>query len=109
MNVSNYITEDGREPFAEWLLALRDREARTKIVKAIAKMRLGNFGDSVSAGSGVSELRLTHGLGYRVYYAKHGTEIVFLLCGGTKERQQKDINQAKEYWSEYKARIKNNK
>jgi putative addiction module killer protein len=106
MEVTNYITEDGKEPFAEWIRALRDREARTRILKGITRMRLGNFGDSKSVGGGVSELRLTYGLGYRVYYAKYGDEIVFLLCGGTKERQSDDIEQAKKYWSEYKARTK---
>lgn len=105
MEVSNYITEDGKEPFAEWIKKLRDGQTRTRILKNIAKMRLGNFGDSESVGEGVSELKLDFGAGYRVYYAKHGKKVVFLLCGGDKDTQQKDIEKARDYWAEYKARM----
>lgn len=109
MEVTNYITQDGREPFAEWIKHFRDGQTRMRILKSIAKIRLGNFGDSAPVGEGVSELKLDFGSGYRVYYAKHGDQIVFLLCGGDKKSQQKDIEEAREYWAEYKARMKRGK
>ena len=109
MEVSNYITEDRIEPFAEWIKKLRDSQTRMRVLKSITKMRLGNFGDSESVGEGVSELKLDFGAGYRVYYAKQGEKIVFLLCGGDKKSQQKNIEQAREYWAEYKARMKRGK
>ena len=109
MKISNYITEDGKEPFAEWIKKLRDGQTRTRILKSVAKMRLGNFGDTEPVGKGVSETKLDFGAGYRIYYAKQGNEIIFLLFGGEKDSQQKDIKKAVEYWTEFKARMKRGK
>lgn len=109
MKISNYITEDGKEPFAEWIKGL-DGNARGRINARLTRIRLnGNFGDAESVGNGVSELKVDYGQGFRVYFAKSGKEIVLLLCGGTKKRQNNDIKKAKEYWSEYKARKKRGK
>ncbi len=69
-------------------------------------MRLGNFGDHKAVGDGVWELRLFFGPGYRVYFTEAGETIVLLLCGGDKSRQEKDIEQAKECWHEYKKRTR---
>jgi len=64
----------------------------------------GNFGDCKSVGDGVAELRVDVGAGYRVYYARHGRDIVILLCGGDKRTQDGDIQMAKRYWAEFKRR-----
>ena len=64
-------------------------------------MELGNFGDSKSIGDGVAELRIHFGSGYRVYYAKEGTSIYLLLCGGDKSSQSRDIKQAKALWAKH--------
>jgi putative addiction module killer protein len=37
---------------------------------------------------------LTYGPGYRVYFTKHGSEIVILLVGGDKRTQTADIKTA---------------
>ncbi|MCA8907375.1 MAG: type II toxin-antitoxin system RelE/ParE family toxin [Rhodospirillaceae bacterium] len=81
--------------FAEWLRKLHDREARARILVRIRRISLGNFGDAKSVGDGVFELRLTHGPGYRVYFARRGDAVVILLCGGDKSTQARDIQWAK--------------
>lgn len=107
MEVTNYITKTGREPFAEWITRLRDGRARARILTRITRIReLGNLGDVKPVGNGVSELRIDYGPGYRIYFANHNNEIVFLLCGGDKRTQQSDIIQAKAYWADYKARMR---
>ena len=94
MKVRYFITNDGREPFTEWIKKLRDTKARAIILARINRLKLGNFGDCKSVGNGVYELRVDFGPGYRVYYAKSGKTIVLILCGGTKKTQQADIDKA---------------
>ncbi|MEO5565878.1 MAG: type II toxin-antitoxin system RelE/ParE family toxin [Luteimonas sp.] len=85
------------ETFDAWIAVLKDESGCGKIVARIERMRVGNFGDSKSVGSGVSELRIGgRGPGYRVYYAMQGEEVVILLCAGDKSSQKSDIKQAQE-------------
>ena len=56
---------------------------------------LGNPGDAKNVGSGIMEMRITYGPGYRLYYVHRGAEIVVLLCGGDKRTQRQDIKRAK--------------
>ena len=101
-----YETLDGACPFDEWLGGLRDREARLRITKRIARLRGGNPGDYKSVDEGVYELRIDYGPGYRLYVALAGEQIVLLLCGGDKTTQQRDINHAHVAWREYQKRAK---
>lgn len=78
--------------FDRWLRKLRDRQARLRIVERIDRLAHGNPGDTKPVGKGVSELRLTYGPGYRIYYLKDGDSLVLLLCGGDKSTQQADID-----------------
>ena len=96
-----YVTKNGRNPFREWLLGLRDAKTRARVRARLNRVRLGNFGDSHSVGSGISELRMTFGSGYRVYYGRRGDSVVILLCGGDKATQRRDIVKAKQYWATY--------
>jgi putative addiction module killer protein len=57
-------------------------------------MEMGNPGDTKSVGQGILEMRIDYGPDYRIYYVHRGAQIVILLCGGDKRRQQKDIKQA---------------
>jgi len=100
---TQYATSDGKVPFDRWFSSL-GAKAAAKVTAAIAQMELGNFGDHKSVGGGVWERRINFEKGYRIYFAKDGEEIVLLLCGGTKSRQQSDIDAAKEYWQDYKKR-----
>ncbi len=106
MKVEYYITTEGKTPVTKWLDRLRDAKAKAAIFARIARLKAGLVGDAKSVGDGVNELRVDVGLGYRVYYAHSGKEIVLLLCGGDKRTQAADIRKAKEYWYDYKERTK---
>lgn len=83
------------DDFIEWLKSLRDRQARLRIGARIDRLAAGNPGDAKSVGDGVSELRITYGPGYRVYFTRREGTIIVLLCGGDKSTQSKDIARAK--------------
>ena len=80
--------------FAHWLDGLRNLQARARIQARIERLAAGNPGDSKPVGEGVSELRIDHGPGYRVYFTRHGREVVVLLPGGSKRTQTADIKTA---------------
>lgn len=97
-----FRSRDGKLPFVEWLNSIRDNVTNNRILQRMARVETGNFGDHKSVGSGVFELRLDFGPGYRIYYALDGPVVVLLLVGGEKKTQPSDIEKAKEYWAEYK-------
>lgn len=80
--------------FEAWLVKLKDRNAKARIMIRIRRLGLGNPGDVKPAGEGVSELRLDLGPGYRIYYTQRGS-VAVLLCGGDKGSQSGDIENAK--------------
>lgn len=82
------------ETFAKWLDGLRDIRARARVQARIERLAAGNAGDVEPVGAGVSELRIDYGPGYRVYFKKHGREVVILLAGGDKRTQSADIKTA---------------
>ena len=82
------------ELFDRWFDVLKDRKARARIQVRIDRAEEGNFGDCQPVGGGVSEMRIHHGAGYRVYFKKFGKEWVILLAGGDKSSQQADIKAA---------------
>ena len=80
--------------FAIWLDELHDIRARARIQARIERLASGNPGDVRPVGQGVSELRIDYGPGYRVYYKQHRQAVLFLLAGGDKRTQAKDIEVA---------------
>ena len=103
-DIQTYQSADGREPYAQWLARLADRQARARIVVRVQRMAAGNFGDCKPLDGGVWELRIDWGPGYRVYYALAGRNVVLLLLGGDKRRQQADIAAAMKYWQDWQRR-----
>jgi putative addiction module killer protein len=97
-----YQTASGALPFLEWLHSLRDGRTRAIIMARLARVRLGNMGNTSPVGEGVQELKINYGPGYRVYFGQDGTELVILLNGGDKSTQDEDIETAKGYWQAYK-------
>lgn len=81
--------------FDAWLTDLADHKAKARILARIAGARLGNFGDCEPVGEGVSEMRIHVGAGYRVYFTRTELTIYFLLTGGDKSSQKKDIARAR--------------
>ena len=77
--------------FKTWFEELRDVRARARIQVRIDRLSLGNAGDVKPVGSGVSELRIDYGPGYRVYFVQRGEDLIVLLAGGNKDAQARDI------------------
>lgn len=103
VEVVQYETSAGDCPFADWFDVL-DTRAALKVRTAIARLEAGNPGDVKPVGEGVSERRIDFGPGYRVYFGRDGEKLVVLLVGGTKKRQQSDINAARACWADYRRR-----
>ena len=103
MDIREYQTEGGVSPFADWFVGL-DAIAAAKVATAMTRLSLGNTSQVKGVGSGVFEVRINFGPGYRVYFGKDGQEIVILLTGGTKKKQQRDIATAHANWKDYKKR-----
>lgn len=104
MDIRQYVTMDGRLPVSEWIDALRDARARERILLRIERLAAGLRGDWKPIGSGLFELRIDVGAGYRLYCGQRGTSWVLLLCGGDKRQQRTDIEKAHEYWKDHQAR-----
>ena len=103
MDIREYLAEDKTSPFGEWFGRL-DAQAAAKVAVAITRLGAGNFSNFKGVGASVLEYRLNFGPGYRIYFARDGETIVILLAGGTKRRQQKDIESAQARWADYRAR-----
>ncbi len=103
IEIREYIATQGRSPYARWFDGLNARAA-AKVATALVRIEQGNLSNAKGVGAGVSEYRIEFGPGYRVYFGKDGDTLIILLGGGTKKRQQKDIEAAQDLWREYKQR-----
>lgn len=80
----------------DWLTALRDLEAASRIALRLKRIESGLLGDVRPVGGGVSEMRIDYGPGYRIYFQLRGRVLILLLCGGDKGSQSHDIKRAKD-------------
>ena len=104
VELRRYLTKTGKDVLGEWLGGLKDIRTRAKIAARIDRLAVGNFGNCKSLGSGLYELRIDWGPGYRVYYALIGRACVLLLSGGDKSKQSSDIRRAFDYLNDYRER-----
>jgi putative addiction module killer protein len=82
--------------FQKWHAKLKDIVAQAKIQVRLDRIEDGNFGDVKPVGAGVSEARIPHGAGYRLYFIQKGASVIVMLGGGDKSSQERDIKKAKE-------------
>ena len=95
LEIRYYLAPDGRSPFEGWFSSL-DPTARAKVTVAIARLEQGNLSNAKGVGEGVLGYRINFGPGYRVHFGRGGSEMMMLLTGGTKKRQQRDMTMMKE-------------
>ncbi len=100
IELRRYVTNNGRDPFGQWIEQL-DIQARARIEVRLGRLERGLFGDCKSLRSGVWELRIDHGPGWRVYFGREAAAIIILLAGGSKRTQAKDIERAIGYWQDH--------
>ncbi len=101
--VREYVDAAGKSPFSKWLRGL-NVHAAAKVTTALERIADGNVSNVKPVGAGVLEYRIDFGPGYRMYFGRDGDQLVILIGGGTKKRQQADINAAKAHWADYKRR-----
>jgi putative addiction module killer protein len=104
VKVQEYLRTDGSNPYKAWFDKL-ETQAAAKVVTAKLRLELGNT-SSVKWFAGIGEYVIDWGPGYRIYLARDGEALIILFGGGTKRGQQKDIDQAKTLYAEYKERKK---
>ena len=83
--------------FIRWLLKLKDRRAASAIAIRLVRAEAGHLGDIKSLSGGISEMRFFVGKGYRLYFTVRESRLIFLLNGGDKSSQFKDIKRAEKY------------
>jgi putative addiction module killer protein len=103
VDVREYIDAASHSPYSQWFVSLNP-QARAKVAIALTRLEQGNLSGIKAVGGGVLEYRIDFGPGYRIYLGRDGDRLIILLGGGTKKRQQRDIEKAKTLWQEYKRR-----
>ena len=103
VEISEYVDDRGRSSFGRWFDDL-DAGTAARVRTVLARMAVGNLSNVRGVGGGVLERRIDVGPGYRVYFGRDGDALIVLLGGGTKVRQQRDIEDARVLWEEYKRR-----
>ena len=104
IEVKEYLSEDNTSPYQIWFAKL-DAQAAVKVATSILRVELGNT-STIKWFSGLGEIRIDWGPGFRVYLLKDGESLIVLFGGGTKSTQAKDIDKAKTLIKEYKSRKK---
>jgi len=99
IELRGYIDEKGNKRFALWLESL-DATAAAKVAISLTRMEQGNFSNAKGVGAGVYECKIDFGPGYRIYFGREGDRIVILIGGGTKKRQNKEIQAAQQGWAD---------
>jgi putative addiction module killer protein len=88
--------------FSNWLENLKDTKVQARITARVDAIGNGNFGDWKHIETGLCEMRIDYGPGYRVYYGQVGQLIILIVGGGIKRTQKKDIAKFHALWAEIK-------
>jgi putative addiction module killer protein len=104
LELQRYVMPNGVSPYGEWFRSLKDNPTKERIRMRLRRLEMGNLGDCAPVGDGVIELRIHLGPGYRIYFGRHGMEVILLLNGGDKSTQAEDIRRAKGMWADWKER-----
>ena len=86
IEVRESLDTEGNSSCAKWFDRL-NVAAAVKVATAVHRMGQDNFSNVKGVGTGVFELRINVGPGYRIYFGKDGNQLVILLAGGTKKHQ----------------------
>ena len=105
---TEYLDAERVSPYERWFNQL-NVDAANKVTTAVYRLELGNFSNVEPVGEGVSEYKIDFGPGYRIYFGTDSNELIILLGGGSKKRQNRDIENAKKYWRQYKLRKRKEK
>lgn len=103
IQIFEYLDSENRSPYAHWFDTL-NAQAAAKVAGALYQIAAGNFSNVKGVGSGVFERTLHVGPGYRIYFGRDGQNVVILLGGSSKQRQQQAIEAAKARWADYRRR-----
>jgi putative addiction module killer protein len=103
IEIRQFVDAAGRSPFGQWFGRLDD-VAAARVTTSLARLGTGHWSNVKGVGAGVFEIKIDFGPGYRVYFGKDGHTIVILLGGGTKKRQSREIEAARDRWKQYKKR-----
>ena len=106
INIIAYETEHGVCPYERFLDSMKDKEAKSCVLLYIQRMERGLIGNSKSLGSGLQEVKIQIGAGYRVYYYRDGQELIILLGGSSKKKQEEEVKRARNCLADYKRRKK---
>lgn len=101
--IREYVDARGHSRFVRWFHRL-NASAAAKGATALVRVEHANLSNAKRVGAGVSEYRIDFGPGYRIYFGMDGPTLIILLGGGTKNRQQRDVESARTLWREYKLR-----
>ena len=102
--IETYLDENGSSPFEDWVQSIRDAKARLAISARIDRASVGDFGDwkPIKGAKGISEMRIHHAQGFRLYFTIVGRTVVLLLVGSMKQDQDRAIEKARKFLARYK-------
>jgi len=85
---------EATDEYRDWIDNLKDLRGRSRILMRVDRLIHGNPGSHRNLTQGISELKVDVGPGYRVYYTRHGDDLLLLLMGGDKSTQARDVSRA---------------
>ena len=86
--------------YDKWFFKLKESTVKIRVLARLNRVENGNFGDFKKISPSLFELRFFFGAGLRIYYTIQDNKVVFLLAGGEKSNQEKDIEKVAELLKE---------